>query len=352
MFGTPAATQPLSLALQGGGAHGAYTWGVLDALLEHSAHPIRALSGTSAGAVNAAVLAHGWIADGRDGARAALSSFWQGLGQALPWDASLLVTPDGDRFTPAGRMMMMWAGLFSPRQMNPLRVDPLRDLLQRQVDFERLRGQSALTLFIAATHANSGRLRLFRTHEVTVDAVMASACLPSVQRAVEIDGEPYWDGGYCANPALFPLVHEVPVRDILVVMLSPWTLGDTPQHPSEIRARGIEISFNAAFLREMHGLAETTTIARASWWPGALERRLRRLRWHLIDGHDDLSSLPEESRMLAHPQLLLRLRDAGRARALGWLQLNGKQIGRAGSADLHHLFGHYEPPPRQPLVSS
>lgn len=352
MFGLTAAARPLSLALQGGGAHGAYTWGVLDALLEHTAHPIRALSGTSAGAVNAAVLAHGWIAGGREGAREALSTFWQGLGQALPWEASMLVTSDGDRFTPAGRLMMMWAGLFSPRQMNPLRVDPLRDLLQRHVDFARLRAQSVLKLFIAATHANSGRLRLFRTHELSVDAVLASACLPSVQPAVEIDGEPYWDGGYCGNPALFPLVHEVAVRDIVVVMLSPWTLGDTPERPGEIRARGIEIAFNAAFLREMHGLAETTAIARAAWWPGVLERRLRRLRWHLIDGHDDLSSLPEESRMLAHPQLLLRLRDAGRLRATTWLQQHANRIGRTGSVDLQHLFGHHEPPLRQPLVSS
>lgn len=351
MFGLPAARQPLSLALQGGGAHGAYTWGVLDALLEHTAHPIRALSGTSAGAVNAAVLAHGWVTGGRDGAREALSNFWQRLGQAMPWDASMLVSSDGERFTPAGRMMMLWAGLFSPRQMNPLRVDPLRDLLQQQVDFERLRAQRGVDLFIAATHANSGRLRLFRTGEVSLDAVMASACLPSLQPAVEIDGEPYWDGGYCANPALFPLVYEVAVRDVLVIMLSPWTLGDTPQQPGEIRARGIEIAFNAAFLREMHSLAETTAIARSAWWPGTLERRLRRLRWHLIDGHDDLSSLPDESRLFAHPQLLLRLRDAGRARAMDWLTQHADRIGRTSSADLQHWFGHHEPPTRQPLVS-
>lgn len=338
------AGRPLSLALQGGGAHGAYTWGVLDALLEHTTQPLHAISGTSAGAVNAVVMAHGLLVDGREGARQALAAFWDALGRSVQWDASGLVHAAGDRLSPAGRLMLQWASMWSPAQMNPLRIDPLADLLGRQVDFERLRGQRRLHLFIAATHANSGRLRIFGNDELTVDAVRASACLPTLQTAVTIDDEPYWDGGYSANPALFPLVHDAAADDVLVVMLSPWTLGERPDQPSEIRARAVEIAFNAAFLREMQWLAQSTALSQRAWWPGPLERRLRSLRWHLIDGHDDLSSLPSESKMLAHPQLLLRLRDAGRDRALQWLDRHGSDLGRRSSADLQRLFGHHSPP--------
>jgi NTE family protein len=344
MIGLSTSARPLSLALQGGGAHGAYTWGVLDALLEHTTHEFVALSGTSAGAVNAVVMAHGLLEAGREGARAALGRFWDAMGRAVSWDAMGLVGASGDRLTPAGRLMLQWASMFSPTQANPLRRDPLRDLLTQQVDFDRLRRQRNLRLFVAATHANSGRLRIFGNDELTADAVLASACLPTLQLAVSIDGEPYWDGGYSANPALFPLVYDVSNRDVLVVMLSPWSLGETPSQASEIRARAVEIAFNAAFLREMQWLASATEMARSAWWPGPLERRLRRLRWHLIDGHDDLSTLPAESKMLAHPQLLQRLCEAGRARATAWLDRHGDAIGARASADLQHLFGHHQPP--------
>lgn len=348
MFGLGARQRPLSLALQGGGAHGAYTWGVLDALLERTTHPLSAVSGTSAGAVNAVVLAQGLIAGGRDGAREALATFWDTLGRTVQWDVTGLIGASGDRLSPAGRMMLQWASMWSPAQMNPLRVDPLAELLNQQVDFVRLREQRQIRLFIAATHANTGRLRVFGNDELSVDAVRASACLPTIQNAVTIDGEPYWDGGYSANPALFPLVHDAPATDLLVVMLSPWTLGERPDQPGEIRARAVEIAFNAAFLREMQWLAQATALSRSAWWPGPLERRLRSLRWHLIDGHDDLSALPSESKLLAHPQLLQRLRDAGRLRTLAWLERHGRALGRHGSADLLHLFGHHQPPPQKP----
>ena len=344
MWGPTRAPQPLSLALQGGGAHGAYTWGVLEALLEHTSHRIAAISGTSAGAVNAVVLAHGLVESGHTGARAALEGFWNALGRSVSWEATGMIGATGDRLTPAGRMMLQWASMFSPTQVNPMRIDPLRDLLAKTVDFDRLRRQRDVRLFIAATHANSGRLRVFGNAELTIDVVLASACLPTLQRAVSIDGEPYWDGGYSANPALFPLVHDVAVRDVLVVMLSPWTIGATPESAGEIRARAVEIAFNAAFLREMHWLASATDMAREAWLPGPLERRLRSLRWHLIDGHDDLSILPDESKLLAHPQLLSKLRDAGHVRTTNWLEQHGASIGKTGSADLQRLFGDHQPP--------
>jgi NTE family protein len=338
----------VSLALQGGGAHGAFTWGVLDALLERTTHTFAGISGSSAGAVNAVLLAHGLMRGGRDGAREALTQFWEALGSAVPWDALGLVSRDGTGLSATGRLMMHWAQMLSPAQANFARLDPLRDLLSRQVDFEGLRVRSPARLYIAATHANTGRLRLFTHDELSVDVVMASACLPTLQRAVEIDGEPYWDGGFSANPALWPLLRDRVADDLLVVMLSPWSLGDTPTTVDEIRLRTAEIAFNAAFLREMRLLADATAAARRAWWGGPLERCLRRTRWHVIDVHDALADLPLVSKAIAHPQWLQRLRDAGRAQALTWLKRHGHSLGARSSVDLVQLFGQHDLPRRQP----
>lgn len=334
---------PISLALQGGGTHGAFTWGVLDAWLERALGTITAISATSAGAVNAVVLADGLLRGGRDEARRALDAFWRELGRLVPWEA-LGLARDGERLSPAGRWLLQWAQLFSPAQRNPLQIDPLRELLTRQVDFERLRSQREIRLHIAATQANTGRLRLFGNADISLDAVLASACLPMMQRAVTIDGEPFWDGGYSANPALAPLLDGGRTRDVLIVMLSPWTLGDEPHTTDEIRTRATEIAFNATFLREMRMLAGATTLARSALWPGPLERRLRRVRWHLIDGHDALAALPADSKLIAHPQLLERLRDAGRERALAWCDANASGLGRRSSADIEALFAGHDPP--------
>ena len=332
---------PIALALQGGGAHGAFTWGVLDALLEQVSFEVCSISGTSAGAINAVVMADGLLRGGRDTAREALDAFWRALGRAVPWDA-LGLARDGERLSLAGRWMLQWAQAMTPAQRNPLQIDPLRDLLARQVDFDRLRKQNALRLTVAATHANSGRMRLFAGAQLTLEAVMASACLPMMQPAVLIDGEPYWDGGYSANPALSPLLHDDRARDVLLVMLSPWSLGEEPRTVDEIRTRATEIAFNAAFLREMRTLAEATTWARKAFWPGPLERRLRSLHWHVIDGHGALAGLPVDSKLIAHPELLERLRDAGRARAMLWLGEFGQTVGRRSSADLASLFAEHE----------
>ncbi|MGH8829606.1 MAG: patatin-like phospholipase family protein, partial [Polaromonas sp.] len=196
----------MNLALQGGGAHGAFTWGVLDGLLEDGRMDFEGVSGTSAGAMNAAVLANGLMSGGRDGARAALEKFWTGVADSLPFEVAV-PSMDGQNVSllPALKLMLHWAHYFSPQQLNPLDLNPLRDILCAQVDFERLRTHSPVKLFIAATHANSGKVRLFRSPEISADSLLASACLPTMARPVEIDGEPYWDGGYSANPAVYPL---------------------------------------------------------------------------------------------------------------------------------------------------
>jgi NTE family protein len=331
----------LALALQGGGAHGAFTWGVLDALLERlDEHPVAAISGTSAGAMNAVVLAHGLLDGGAEGARAALARFWHAVGTQLPFD--WLTQGDGatTTLTPLARWWLDWSRLASPYQRITIEPDPLRALLTAQVDFDRLRAMPGPQLHIAATHAGSGRLRLFGRAELTPEAVLASACLPMLQPAVMIDGEPYWDGGYSANPAIFPLLDDA-ANDLLIVMLSPWTHGPLPTTPAEIERRALDIGFNATFLREMQAISRARAAARRRWWPGGVEAHLARLRFHLIDGHDVLAALSPDSRLIAHRPFLEHLRDAGRARALAWLADHGRAVGRHSSADLHALFGHH-----------
>lgn len=325
---------PIGLALQGGGAHGAFTWGVLDRLLEHGRCRVDAISGTSAGTMNALAFAQGWMDGGRDGARAALARFWSAIGSRVPFDVLTTGSAERPGLAPAARAWLQWTRLLSPYQLNPLGLNPLRDVLAEQIDFERLRRASPQRLFVAATHASTGRLRVFETHELSVDAALASACLPTLHHAAEIDGQPYWDGGYSANPALFPLV-RAGIADLLVVCLAPREHPGVPRSAEEIHARVIELAFNAGFLREAQLLADACAEARQSWWPvGRLERRLRRLRTHRIDAHEDLAGLPGETRLIAHLPFLETLRDLGRARAHQWLAAHGEALGRRSSADL------------------
>ncbi|HET9645406.1 MAG TPA: patatin-like phospholipase family protein [Burkholderiaceae bacterium] len=331
---------PLSLALQGGGAHGAFTWGVLDVLLAHGEHPVQAISGTSAGALNAIAVAHGWMKGGAQGAREALHSLWTTVGTQLPFE--WFTTGDGESLglAPAARAMVHLTRYLSPYQLNPLDLNPLRNLLQLQFDFDRLRRDSPVQLFISATHANSGQLRVFRTREISVDAVLASACLPTLHHAIEIDGQPYWDGGYSANPALFPLIMDGRPSDLLIVMLSPLHHAHAPRTAPEINERALEIAFNSTFLREARMLAEAHAVARRSWLlMGKLERRIGRMNFHLIEAQDLLGALRTETKLIAHLPFLQRLRDHGRQRASAWLAAHGSSVGRRSSVDLLRMFG-------------
>lgn len=330
----------LSLALQGGGAHGAYTWGVLDALLESGRFEFDAVSGTSAGAMNALVLADGLARGGAEGAREALATFWDRLASQLPTEWFIDGDPEQPGLAPGLQLMLQWTQFLSPYQLNPLGLNPLADLLGELVDFERLRQPDALRLYIAATRADTGRLRLFRNAELSVDVALASACLPTLHHAVEIDGHPYWDGGYAANPALFPLVHESHAADLLIVMLSLLEHPGLPTQAAAIRTRAVEIAFNATFQREAALLGESCQLAHGSWLAlGPLERRLRRLRLHLIDAQDALGHLGSETKLLAHRPFLLHLKSLGRLRAQRWLTEQGEAIGRRSSVDLAAMFG-------------
>ncbi|QTN27508.1 patatin-like phospholipase family protein [Rhodoferax sp. AJA081-3] len=330
----------LNLALQGGGAHGAFTWGVLDALLDHPDLAFEGLSGSSAGAMNVVVFAHGWMLGGRDGARQGLADFWTEVGRQMPWHTTTQGEGDATSLSTATRLMANWAGHFSPSQLNPFALNPLRDMLERQIDFERLRSSSPFKLFIAATQANTGKLRIFRESDLTLDKLLASACLPKIHHPVLIDGEPYWDGGYSANPAVFPLFYDCQTSDVLLVLLSPLKHADTPHSVHAIEARIAELSFSAHFMREMNMFARAKAYARNSWltW-GRLERRLQGMRFHMVDS----SQLPllerGETRMLAHGPFLELLKEHGQQRARQWLASHGAAVGQASSIDLVQLFG-------------
>lgn len=332
----------LNLALQGGGAHGAFTWGVLDYLLEDGRVDLDGLSGTSAGAMNAVVLADGLLKGGRDGARQALAEFWSAVADSVPFNAAVS-SLDGESHTlsPTLKLLIQWSRYFSPYELNPFDLNPLRDILSERIDFPRLRATDKIRLFIAATHANSGRLRLFRNWELSTDAILASACLPTLHHAVEIDGEPYWDGGYCANPAIYPLVFDCAAQDVVLVLLSPLLHGTAPRTAAEIQSRALELAFSANFLREMGMLAHARAYGGGPGWLklGRLERRLAGTRFHMIESQDLIGHFSTETKLAAHLPFLEKLRDMGRGRAKEWLARTRGDLGRRASIDIEVLFG-------------
>lgn len=336
----------ITLALQGGGSHGAFTWGVLDRLLEDERIDIEGVSGASAGAMNAVVLAHGMTVGGRDGARQALKDFWSSVASHAPFSKipEALATPGNVAAQsdppPAFKAMLSLVRFFSPYQLNPFDINPLRDILSKQVDFERLRAEGSIRLFIATTQVSTGTLKLFRNRQLTLDVLMASACLPLVHRAVEIDGEAYWDGGLTANPPLFPLVHKCAADDVLVVLLHPHPKNRVPMTADEIWHRLTEMGFSSTFFTELEGVMLAQREARRGWFSfGRLERRLRQLNMHMIESQELMSQLSVHSKMNAHPAFINSLHDEGRARADAWLERNFEQIGVRSSFSLARLFG-------------
>lgn len=329
----------VTLALQGGGSHGAFTWGALDRLLEDPRIDIEGISGASAGAMNAVVMSYGLAIGGRDGARQALADFW---GSVSTKDLYSFLRPDGygdigitSHATSSALLKHMYSvtKMFSPYQLNPFDLNPLRDILAKQLDFERLRLEGKVKLFIAATQVNTGRLRIFRNEELTQDVVLASACLPSMHHAVEIDGEAYWDGGLTANPPIFPLLHLCASPDIVAVLLHPFRRPQTPTSIDEIGQRLSEISFSSTFFTELGGLAlakrenEADSEAR-----GKLHRRLKELQIHVIDADEMMSQLSVASKLNTKASFIHALRDAGRHRAEHWL------AEKFSGAELHSNF--------------
>jgi NTE family protein len=335
----------VELALQGGGAHGAFTWGVLDRLLEESWIEIAGVSGTSAGAMNAVVLASG-LADGdRDEARRALRAFWNrvsdagrvgALGQdflrAFLGNWSFGISPMQIYLDMIGRMV-------SPYQFNPFNLNPLRSIVAESVDFERLQSDGGMRVFVAATNVRTGRTRLFTGESLSADAVMASACLPMLFQAVEIDGEPYWDGGYTANPAVLPLIERCASDDLIVVQINPVDRPALPTRAQDIGDRINEISFNSSLMREMQTIALVKQVIREEGderhrYRNTLFEHIARLRTHRIHGDAELADLGARSKLQTGSTFLSQLFDIGRGAADAWLSYHRKDLGRRSTFDL------------------
>ena len=333
MFGYGKKTYKLNLALQGGGAHGAFTWGVLDRLLDESDIEFGWISGTSAGAVNAVALADGLAEGGRSAARDKLRGIWEAVIEAG--------VPDLLRMNPflygmsRSQTMGQVASLFSPYDFNPLGFDPMRNMLNAHIDFERLRRFQGVELLIAATDVATARPRLFRRAEMTVEAVLASACLPQVHHAVEIEGRSYWDGGYSANPDLLTLADQSPVGDTLLVLLNSVEKAGMPRSAREIAADVARVTFTQPLIRDVMEIAAHTAEQTPGWRrPRTRAERLGRHRYHLIEAGRHTQTLPPDSKMRPERALLTYLHNAGREEARRWLGRSKGDIGRRSSVDL------------------
>lgn len=329
----------IKLALQGGGSHGAFTWGVLERLLEDGRIGIDAVSGASAGAINAAVLAQGITTGGREGGLRALEAFWQGLIRAAPaagWAPA--EDPATSRNHPAVDALLFLSRFLSPGQINPFNLNLLRDILAAQIDFDALRN-SPVRLFLAATQVATGRARIFSNDALSLEVLLASACLPTFNPPVEIDGEGYWDGGLTANPPLRPLLYHAGSADLVLVAINPRRREGAPATAENIRHRLAEISFSAAAASELQGIVLAKQEAGRSWLPlGRLDRRLRRLKLHMIDADDFMRRLDVTSRFNTDAAFIAALRDEGRSRAETWLQRNFRHLGsRSSLAFAEHL---------------
>ena len=331
--------KPVNLALQGGGAHGAFTWGVLDRLLEEERLAFDGVSGTSAGAMNAVAFASGYEQGGRAGAREALQKFWRAVsrdGRMNPIQRSLM-----DRFlgnwsldhNPAFLAFDVASRFLSPYDFNPFNINPLREILEREIDFEAVRAGKKLKLFVSATNVRTGKARIFRSEEITPDAIMASACLPFLFQAVEIDGTPYWDGGYVGNPPLFPFFRMTDTDDVILVQTNPAVREGTPQTAREILNRINEITFNASLLSEFRAIGFVRRLIGGSLWRWPGKGGHRNLRLHRIAADEQLSELTSSSKFNTEWPFFLRLRDIGRSAAEQFLKDHFAAIGRRASLD-------------------
>lgn len=334
--------KPISLALQGGGAHGAFQWGALDRLLEYGVLEIQSITAASAGAMNAVALVSGMLEGGPDGARARLESFWRAVSQGGArgvFGDNLVTNIATDWFTnnPAYKYMeaLTTQVTVSPYDFNPLNINPLRDILRDQIDFKAIREQSTIDLFIAATAVRTNEAKLFKAPELTAEHVMASACLPDVFQAVEIDGVPYWDGGYLANPPIWPLV-ECRARDVLLCLLNPLEVKKTPKTTAEIMDRLNEISFNASVAAELRAVAVAQDLIKRGHLkagPGYMD-----LRFHMISADGRLSDLKLPSKFNTDWTFLQDLKKRGRAAGEEWLKDHLEQVGRESTVDLGKAF--------------
>jgi len=327
----------VNLALQGGGAHGAFTWGVLDALLEDGRLEFEAISGTSAGAMNAAITASGLCKGGAEGARAALRAFWRDVAvdghipDAARGVVDLMLTPWKLGAAAGQNLLDATRNVFSPYELNPLDINPLRSVVEGHIDFAALREHEGPQLFIAATSVRSGKIRVFTRPETTADVLMASAALPFLFRAVDIDGEPYWDGGFMGNPALFPFFTNTDVEDVVLVQINPIERDEVPESAVDIMERVNEITFNGPLLNEFRAIEFVARLIEAGALSGS---RYKSIRMHRIEDQSRLDDFGAASKLKANWAFFAKLHEIGRDAAFRFLDEHFDAIGERGTLDL------------------
>lgn len=337
----------LNMALQGGGSHGAFTWGVLDALLEDGRIGFEGLSGTSAGAVNAVALASGWARadaagrDPREGAREKLAGTWyriSALGSLSTLHQQFTRMLWGGlppELSPGTFIGNAWRGLLSPYQANPLDINPLRTMLEEEIDFAAIAAHRELKVFVSATHVRTGKAVVFTGRQLDARAVLASACLPMLFQAVAIAGQDYWDGGYSVNPAMSPLITECRTGDVMLVQINPLVREHTPRTSAEILDRINELTFNASLLTQMRAI---DFINRLIDEGAVSHERCKRVQVHRIAGGPALEAFPSSSRTSADGAMINQLRDAGRSAGKQWLEQHYGAIGVRSTIDIRHDY--------------
>ncbi len=334
-------TKRINLALQGGGSHGAFAWGVLDRLFEYGCLEIDGIVGTSAGGMNACVAAYGLAKGGNAGAREALGLFWRKISEAAKngfLQPSLLDKMVGNGnmdFSPGWQFLDMLSRMMSPYQINPMNINPLRDVLLEVVDFQLVSRESRAKLFICASNVLTGRLRVFKGGEISADTVLASACLPFMFQAVEIGGEYYWDGGYMGNPPLYPLFYDTDTQDVLIVQINPVTIQTVPTTAQAILDRINTLSFNSSLMREMRAIHFVTKLIDAGVDDGG---RLKRINIHTIDAEEFLGNLGVSSKLNADWDFLMELHNLGRSKAGQFIEMHFDKIGVRSSTDIQARF--------------
>jgi len=331
----------INLALQGGGAHGAYTWGVLDRLLEEEKLVIEGISGTSAGAMNAAMLVNGYVQNGRDGAKQCLENFWQRISASAAYSPlhktlfDRLLTGWNMDLSPAYHWFDLLSRIFSPYELNPFNINPMRDIINDILDHDAIHADSIIKLFITATHVGSGQARVFQCHEITSDVLLASACIPFLFQAVEIDGQAYWDGGYMGNPALWPLIYHCRSEDLLLIQINPIHDRQVPRTAGEIINRMNEITFNSSLIAEMRAINFVSKLLHENRLD---PKRYKDMRVHIVYSADQMHHLNASSKMNADWDFFLFLKELGRQDATQWLKRHWKDIGVQSTVDIHKKF--------------
>lgn len=337
----PKTSKRINLALQGGGAHGALAWGVLDKFLEDGRIHFDCISATSAGAVNACVLAQGLASGSHDKTRELLTQFWEKLSKSGQFISPVQLSPleqmlgiDSESSI-SYLLFSQMVKFLSPYQFNPSNFNPIRDILSSIVDFDQIKAAQNPSLFLSATNVKTGKIKVFSNQEISLDAVMASACLPHLFQAVEINGEYYWDGGFIGNPALFPIIYNTKSSDILIIHISPIYRGEIPKTATDIIDRIHDVSFNASLMREMRVVAFITKMLNEGWIKDEFKKNLKRIFLHAIRADLLMSKSSLASKFNTDSQFIEDLFHKGRELCTDWLKQNFASVGQRSSIDIN-----------------